>query len=1132
MKKALLVLTSALLMLPAMMFAHPAIMAKVAVDEQDSCHRPSSIKITGTNTSSITLAWTETGTATSWNVAHGPSGFAIDSTTAVDVVNGTASFTIGNLASNVAYDFYVQSNCGDGLSEWEGPFTAIPGKYNMSTTGLDTLTTCSAVIYDDGGPTGNYSDYCSSLLVLYPETPGALMSISGTILAENSNYDYICVFDGVGVANQLYKTNQSSNQTLNFGPVVSTSGPLTILFHSDASTNKAGFEIHTDCYTCVTPVIQYSSLGLNEASLNWSDNYGLSSAWQIAYGPHGFDLSTATPYDLDTNSYRLNNLTSNTAYDVYIRTNCGDGTYSDWSAVFEFRTMANPPAITPYFCDFENAEENSAWTFVNENQTNKWYIGKPSGYADSVLFVSGDLGASAAYNYSAASHVCAYRDIAFGTGEDFSLRFKWQSRGENAYDYLRVFIGDPTSVYDNNNIPANAVQISSDLCMHASWQYFDVPLGASYSNTVKRLYFVWQNDNSYGLPPAAVLDSIQILVSECARPTNVTVTGILSDGFDVTFEPASPTDMGWEYVVCESDSNPDTQIATAIADTFFSVTGLIPFTDYNIYVRTTCGMGRYSAWSIAVPVTTNCLPVATLPYIETFDSCNTVGNTVPDCWLKINTYYLSRPSFSHDEYYSGPYSLLFYAGPPNTFNMAITPEFSTAIHINTLKATFMYRADTLADDLVVGVISNPLDASTFIPVDTIRPSESHTWLEKEVLFDNYTGSGRYIAFKNYYHGTNADKVSYIDDLVIDFIPTCDKPMNVAVDVTTTTAEVHWTEAGSATRWNIEYKSVADTAWNNIIPVDTTSYIFSDLTPNTQYQIRVQAACDTDFFSDWTDTVTFILAEEIPDPCWAPSDLAVSDIHNHDVTLSWTENGTATRWIICYRVHEDETSEWSTQTVATNPYTLTGLDAETSYDVYVQADCGDGDVSDTIMVSFTTETEPCSAPTNVTVENFTTLKAGVNVHWAQEPNTASSWDVLYKMSTESSWTTVTTTDTFCYLQNLEPLTEYDLKVWAHCGEGVTSEASEEVHFTTASDGIEDYDAAAVTLFPNPTTGMVQVSSSKFQVSSVEVYDVYGKLLKTEDMIDNNTVDMSGCASGVYFFKVSTENGVVTKRIVKK
>lgn len=66
-------------------------------------------------------------------------------------------------------------------------------------------------------------------------------------------------------------------------------------------------------------------------------------------------------------------------------------------------------------------------------------------------------------------------------------------------------------------------------------------------------------------------------------------------------------------------------------------------------------------------------------------------------------------------------------------------------------------------------------------------------------------------------------------------------------------------------------------------------------------------------------------------------LSVSDILTDGATISWTENGSATAWVIDYNGQTIDAS--------TNPYTLTSLEANTSYTVAVMAVCGDGEQSE-------------------------------------------------------------------------------------------------------------------------------------------------------------------------------------------
>ena len=84
------------------------------------------------------------------------------------------------------------------------------------------------------------------------------------------------------------------------------------------------------------------------------------------------------------------------------------------------------------------------------------------------------------------------------------------------------------------------------------------------------------------------------------------------------------------------------------------------------------------------------------------------------------------------------------------------------------------------------------------------------------------------------------------------------------------------------------------------------------------------------------------------PCAAPTDLAIDTLGATFATLSWTENGEATAWNLDVN--------GTVTTITENPYTITGLELSTTYEVKVQADCGDDTSGWTNPVSFTTN--PC------------------------------------------------------------------------------------------------------------------------------------------------------------------------------
>ena len=79
-------------------------------------------------------------------------------------------------------------------------------------------------------------------------------------------------------------------------------------------------------------------------------------------------------------------------------------------------------------------------------------------------------------------------------------------------------------------------------------------------------------------------------------------------------------------------------------------------------------------------------------------------------------------------------------------------------------------------------------------------------------------------------------------------------------------------------------------------------------------------------------------------CADPSSLVTSNSTTTTVDFGWTSNGTETAWNVEYGSTGFTVGSGTLVAVTSNPTTITGLSANTSYDLYVQADCGSGTVS--------------------------------------------------------------------------------------------------------------------------------------------------------------------------------------------
>jgi|GEM_PF-2396531 len=86
-----------------------------------NCLPPVAFVVDTSTIASVTLGWTEQGTATAWDIEYGPIGFTQG--TGTSVVAATNPFTVAGLSANTSYQVFVRANCGtlNGTSQWTGP---------------------------------------------------------------------------------------------------------------------------------------------------------------------------------------------------------------------------------------------------------------------------------------------------------------------------------------------------------------------------------------------------------------------------------------------------------------------------------------------------------------------------------------------------------------------------------------------------------------------------------------------------------------------------------------------------------------------------------------------------------------------------------------------------------------------------------------------------------------------------------------------------------------------------------------------------------------------------------------------------------------------------------------------------
>jgi hypothetical protein len=70
---------------------------------------------------------------------------------------------------------------------------------------------------------------------------------------------------------------------------------------------------------------------------------------------------------------------------------------------------------------------------------------------------------------------------------------------------------------------------------------------------------------------------------------------------------------------------------------------------------------------------------------------------------------------------------------------------------------------------------------------------------------------------------------------------------------------------------------------------------------------------------------------------------------------------------------------------------------------------------------------------------------------------------------------------------------------------------------------------IEIFPNPCTSHINVNAENINIHSIEIFDYKGQIVLSSDMVDP-TFDVSHLSKGFYFIKLSTDSGIINKKLI--
>jgi hypothetical protein len=227
-----------------------------------------------------------------------------------------------------------------------------------------------------------------------------------------------------------------------------------------------------------------------------------------------------------------------------------------------------------------------------------------------------------------------------------------------------------------------------------------------------------------------------------------------------------------------------------------------------------------------------------------------------------------------------------------------------------------------------------------------------------------------------------------------------------------------------------------------------------------------------------------------------------------------------------------TGDTYTQVSATGDtmmFNLTGLSQNTSYKFRAYVTTANGTHYGNDMI-FTT-LAPCDAPTGLDVVRYE--DGALTITW--DDADVLGWNLHYRQEGDSYSSATSATNSYVIEDVLDNVT-YIIRVQAICYGNELSEWSDSLVVLTNS--LSEYLNNGVLVYPNPANDYlnVQITNEDIHVTSMEVYDVYGKLITVVGANNysplQTRINVSGLANGMYFVRVTTEQGILTKPFVKK
>ena len=392
----------------------------------------------------------------------------------------------------------------------------------------------------------------------------------------------------------------------------------------------------------------------------------------------------------------------------------------------------------------------------------------------------------------------------------------------------------------------------------------------------------------------------------CYQPTAVAVDWVMSDQAQISWTTGGSAQ--WEVEYGTSGFTPGTGTRVAALSNPFVLNGLSASTDYDFYVRDSCGTNDVSIWSAVDSLTTLCAPITfTTSYTEDFDNTtnwvpgsgfDNDGSIVDGCWQRDpadpddgqgyafgvgeDSTGTAGTGPNDDRTGGGQYVYAEASGAANQSVATLTSPLMDLSSLTVPELNFWYHmTGAQINELKTEVWSK---STGWVNVGSINgPQQSAT--SDTFLLQTYTLSQfvddtvlvKFSASRGFGNNNQADIA--IDDFGFQEAPTCPDPSMLSVSARTTSSMTLSWQAVNATSWDIQYgNSSASLGSTGNTSINSTSNpaTVTALSAGTTYKFWVREVCGPSDKSGWIGPI-------------------LGTTHCIAISAPWSEDFDSTNW---------------------------------------------------------------------------------------------------------------------------------------------------------------------------------------------------------------------------------------------